>query len=133
MNLIHLAAPRFTPPAWASALHPFGRLDMSESKCVSRAPVEGQGKASIYSCIHSFIQAFGPPPPPPMPGHRHQISSTRSLLHLHLLRSNTQESSLIPPSFSHIPPRPSHPTANPVGSTLNFNQNATAFHHFPCS
>ena len=47
---------RFTPPAWAYPLHPFSPLDISESKCVFRAPVEQE---SPIPGLHSRRWAAG--------------------------------------------------------------------------
>lgn len=66
-------------------------------------PSRGPGKG-----VHLLLQqAFGPAPPL----HRLAIT-TKSLLHLHLLRPNTPESPLIPPSFSHTPLPPPIPSTS---------------------
>lgn len=84
-------------------------MDRPESKCVSRAPLEGQERHPSIYATSIWIMPTPSTAWPLSPNLLHQ-----KLLHLHLLRPNSQESSVIPPSFSHPAPHPSHPAATPL-------------------
>lgn len=92
--------------------------------------VEGRGKASACSSHKRADHHHHPPAAQASPPNtRHQ-----KLLHLRVLGSNTwANGSWITSSLFHVPPRPSHPPANPVGCTLKLHPEPDCILPLPCA
>lgn len=116
-------APKVTPPAGHTSLLPSIHTDKSESVCRRARERHPFIPTSVWTTTTPSTAQASPP-----------NSSHQKLLHLHVLGSSTwANGSWITSSFFHIPPHPSHPPANPVGSTLELHPEPDCILPLPCS